>query len=140
MSWRKNVWRRQSQEAELDAELRFHAERRVQDYIDAGLSLDDARRRVRFEFGGLDQAKEACRDVRPLRWLDELVRDVRLGFSEPRPRAFFRRVSDAHPGPGHRHERDDVQRAQRRRAAAVAVRASGRAGAAQHAAHAAEPA
>ena len=52
----------------------------VQDYVDAGLSLDDARRRVRFEFGGLDQAKEACRDVRPLRWLDDLVRDVRLGF------------------------------------------------------------
>ena len=140
MSWWKNVWRRQSQEAELDAELRFHAERRVQDYIDAGLSLDDARRRVRFEFGGLDQTKEACRDVRPLRWLDELVRDVRLGFREPRPRAVLRRVGDAHPGAGHRHERDDVQRAQRGRAPAAAVRASGRAGEAQHAPHRPEPA
>ena len=89
MSWWKNVWRRQSQEAELDAELRFHAERRVQDYVDAGLSLDDARRRVRFEFGGLDQTKEACRDVRPLRWLDELVRDVRLGFRSLGRERFF---------------------------------------------------
>ena len=89
MSWWKNVWRHRSQEAELDAELRFHAERRVQDYIDAGLSLDDARRRVRFEFGGMDQTKEACRDVRPLRWLDELVRDVRLGFRSLGRERFF---------------------------------------------------
>ena len=89
MGWWKNVWRRRSQEAELDAELRFHAERRVRDYIDAGLSPDDARRRVRFEFGGLDQAKEACRDVRPLRWLDELVRDVRLGFRSLGRERFF---------------------------------------------------
>lgn len=80
MSWWKNVWQRRSQEAELDAELRFHIERQFQDYVNAGLSADDARRRVRLEFGGLDQAKEECRDVRPLRWLDELVRDVHLGF------------------------------------------------------------
>src|SRR5688572_8829074 len=80
MSWWKNVWRRRSQDAELDAELRFHVERQFQDYLNAGLSVDEARRRVRLEFGGLDQAKEECRRVRPLRWLDDLARDVRLGF------------------------------------------------------------
>ena len=80
MSWWKNVWRRRSQDAELDAELRCHVDRRIQDYVSAGVSTDEARRRVQMEFGGLDQTKEECRDVRPLHWLDDFVRDVRLGF------------------------------------------------------------
>jgi putative ABC transport system permease protein len=76
----KNLWRSRSADLELDAELRFHVERRVQHYMDEGLSADQARRRAQIEFGPLDLAKEECRDVRPLRWLHELVRDVRLGF------------------------------------------------------------
>jgi putative ABC transport system permease protein len=80
MSWWKNVWRRRTQESELDAELRFHLDRQVEDYINVGLPADEARRRARLEFGNLDWAKEECRDVRPLGWLDELVRDMRLGF------------------------------------------------------------
>jgi predicted permease len=80
VSWWKKVWRRRLQEAELDAELRFHIERLLQDYANAGLPAAEARRRVRLEFGELSVAKEECRDVRPLHWLDDLVRDVRLGF------------------------------------------------------------
>jgi hypothetical protein len=88
MSWWKNVWRRRSQEAELDRELRFHLERQFRDYVNAGLSPDDARR-VRLEFGELDLAKEECRDVRPLRWLDDLARDARLGFRALRRERLF---------------------------------------------------
>jgi putative ABC transport system permease protein len=49
----------------------------------------DARRHARLALGGLDQAKEACRDVRPLRWLYEFVRDVRLGFRSLRRDPMF---------------------------------------------------
>ena len=80
MSWWKNLWRGRSPERDLDAELRFHLERQIQDLVDSGQSPEDARRRVRLDFGGLDQAKDACRDVRPLRWIEELGRDVKLGF------------------------------------------------------------
>src|SRR4029453_17574092 len=45
--------------------------------------------RVRLEFGELDQAKEECRDVRPLRWLDDLGRDARLGFRALRRERLF---------------------------------------------------
>lgn len=31
------------------------------------------------EFGGVDQAKEYCRDVRGTRWLEDLVTDLRYG-------------------------------------------------------------
>jgi putative ABC transport system permease protein len=80
MSWLKNVWRRRFQERELDAELRFHIDRQIDDYVRDGLSRDEARRRVQIEFGALELAKEECRDVRPLRWLDDVIRDVPLGF------------------------------------------------------------
>jgi putative ABC transport system permease protein len=80
MGWLKSVWRRRSQEQELDAELRFHIDRQIDDYVREGLTRDEARRRVQIEFGELELTKDECRDVRPLRWLDDLIRDVPLGF------------------------------------------------------------
>ena len=80
MSWLKNVWRRRYQEQELDAELRFHIDRQIDDLVREGLTRDEARRRVQLEFGELELAKDECRDVRPLRWLDDLMRDIPLGF------------------------------------------------------------
>jgi predicted permease len=74
-------WRRgPSRDDRLTAELHDHIERHVADLMTNGLNEAEARRRVRLEFGGLDQAMEACRDARPRRWLDDLVRDVRVGF------------------------------------------------------------
>jgi putative ABC transport system permease protein len=82
-------WRSRAEDAELDAELRFHMDRQLQDYVQSGLSQDEARRRVRHEFGGLDQTKEDCRDVRPFHWVDEFVRDVRVGFRSLMHDRFF---------------------------------------------------
>jgi putative ABC transport system permease protein len=61
-----------SSEQRLDLELRDHIERQVADYVASGMSEPDARRRVRIEFGGLEQAKEHVRDVRPHQWFSEL--------------------------------------------------------------------
>jgi hypothetical protein len=71
---------RRAADERLDLEIRDHIERQVADYVAAGMTEAEARRRVRLEFGGLDQAKEHCRDVRPRQWLSELIRDVRVGF------------------------------------------------------------
>ena len=77
--WHALRWprRRGRAEDDLDAELRDHVERQVADYVRAGLSAREARRRARLEFGGLDQVKELCRDVRRTRWLEDLGRDLR---------------------------------------------------------------
>ena len=42
MAWLQNIWRRRSQERELDAELRFHIDRQIDDYVREGLSRDEA--------------------------------------------------------------------------------------------------
>ena len=57
-------------EAQLNKELRYHFESLVRDSIAAGIDPAEARRRARLEFGGVEQIKEDCRDVRG-RWLED---------------------------------------------------------------------
>ena len=78
MSWWTRMANRDRSEHELHAELRDHVERQVADHIRAGMSAREARRRVRLEFGGLDQVKELCRDARGVRWLEETWQDLRF--------------------------------------------------------------
>ena len=77
MSWRR-LRHRDRLEGELDRELRDHVERQAADHVRAGLPEAEARRRARLEFGGLDQVKELCRDVRGTRWIDETWQDLRF--------------------------------------------------------------
>ncbi len=69
-------------EQELDDELRFHLEQQIDSYMRHGLSREDAGRRARLEFGGLDQIKEAHRDVRGIGVLSHLGRDLRQSFRQ----------------------------------------------------------
>jgi predicted permease len=66
-------------EGELDEELRFHMEMESRKHQAAGLSDDEARRSARVRFGGVDQVREECRDVRGLSFLENLARDLRYG-------------------------------------------------------------
>src|ERR671918_1340387 len=71
------VFRRTLVERELDDELRFHTERQIQKYVQAGFTPEEAARRVRLEFGGLDQVKEECRDARGVGLWEEAGRNLR---------------------------------------------------------------
>src|SRR5579871_1279267 len=73
----RNLLRRSSVERELDAELRFHLEREIARNIAAGMMPEEARRAALAEFGGVEQWKEDCRDMRKANWLDDIVQDVR---------------------------------------------------------------
>ncbi|MGH9144346.1 MAG: ADOP family duplicated permease [Vicinamibacterales bacterium] len=77
--WRR-VFRRRSLERELDAELRDHIEHQVAEGVRAGRSEAEVRREIRLTSGGLDQVKEACRDVRRPRALADLGADVRFAW------------------------------------------------------------
>lgn len=69
--------RRDRLERDLDRELRYHVDRRVEDLIRDGLSEPEARRQASLELGGVPQVQEAVRDTWIWRWLDALARDVR---------------------------------------------------------------
>jgi hypothetical protein len=79
MSWWRRLLQRGRVERQLDVELRDHLDRLTDDHRRAGLSEREARRRARLEFGGLEQVKEDCRDVRGTRWLEEIAQDLRYG-------------------------------------------------------------
>ncbi len=70
-------FRRRKIEAELSEEIRTHVELQTEANIAAGMSPEEARYAARREFGGVDQAKEAWRDERGLRWLEDFLRDLR---------------------------------------------------------------
>src|ERR1700685_3159053 len=65
---------------ELDQELLFHFDQQVDKYVRSGLTREEAIRRFRLEFGGLDQVKQQCREARGVTFLETLVQDVRFGL------------------------------------------------------------
>jgi len=71
------IFLRDTVESELDEELRFHLEHQFEKYRRAGLSREEARRRIRLDFGGAEQIREECRDARGTRWLEDAVQDLR---------------------------------------------------------------
>lgn len=71
--------RRDRLEHDLDRELQYHVDRRVEDLVRDGVSEPDARRRARLELGGVPQVQEAVRDTWIWRGFDALMRDVRFG-------------------------------------------------------------
>jgi hypothetical protein len=61
-------------EDEMDAELRFHIESYADDLVRSGMARQEAMRRARLEFGGIDRAKEECREARGVNFIDSLHR------------------------------------------------------------------
>jgi putative ABC transport system permease protein len=78
MNWWQRLRNRQALEQSLDAELRDHFERQVADGLRQGLDEEEARRRARLQFGGIEQVKEDCRDARGTRWAENLWHDLRF--------------------------------------------------------------
>ncbi|HEX8764396.1 MAG TPA: ABC transporter permease [Candidatus Acidoferrum sp.] len=74
------LFQSKSVETELDDELRFHLQLQFEKYVQGGLGREEAQRRARVEFGGVELAKEECRDARGVSFLAGLVQDLRLGL------------------------------------------------------------
>ena len=80
MSWITRLWQRKRLERELEKEVAFHLERQVQDLIAGGVAPAEARRKAKLLLGGMEQTKEACRDARGTRWLEDFFSDCRYGM------------------------------------------------------------
>jgi len=72
----RSLFRRQRVDQDLEEEIRDHLEHKTADYIAQGLSPKEARYAARREFGGIEQAKENCRDLRKVNWLYDLAQDA----------------------------------------------------------------
>src|SRR5919109_1106832 len=74
-SWMRAVTRRLRMENEMDAELRFHIEAFAEDLVRSGVARKEALRRAGIEFGGVERAKEECREARGVSLFDGLMQD-----------------------------------------------------------------
>ena len=72
--------RHRAADRDLDAEIRFHIERETEARVRAGISLAEARRQARLAFGGIENIREAHRDARGVRWLEDTFADMRYAL------------------------------------------------------------
>jgi predicted permease len=72
------LWRRTA-DRELDDELRFHLEQMQAHAVERGEDETAARQAARRGMGSVDAVKEACRDVRTLRPVEQFLHDLRFG-------------------------------------------------------------
>ncbi|MQA91375.1 MAG: hypothetical protein GEU90_14285 [Gemmatimonas sp.] len=80
--WRRRVHgilRRETVEREMADELAHHLEMEVRKNLDAGMTVDEARRQARLAFGGVERVKEEVRENRWLGRLSGVTLDVKLG-------------------------------------------------------------
>jgi hypothetical protein len=71
-----SIFRRKRRESEIDAEIRFHIESRTEDLVRQGLTLREAARRARLEFGTVAMHKDGIRQSLGLRRIDEFWADL----------------------------------------------------------------
>ena len=128
MRWYSRLFRKGRAERQLDAELRFHLDQQIADYVAAGMSPEEAHRRARLEFGGFDQVKEECREASRANVIETLIQDVRYGL-----RVLVKNPGRHHGGAvvsraGHRCQHRNFQPVERRRTEGAPCAACGRVG------------
>jgi len=73
----RSIFRPGQVERELEEELRFHLDHKIDEGIARGLSPQQARFAALRAMDGLDQRKEQMRDARRIHWLTDFVDDLR---------------------------------------------------------------
>src|SRR5437667_7401530 len=70
----RSLFQRRRVERELEEEMEYYVERRIQEEIARGLTPEEARH---LALRGLEQRKEECRDMRRVGFVENLVQDLR---------------------------------------------------------------
>ena len=76
----RSILRGRRVERELDEELQFHLEHKIEEGIANGLSPKEARYAAMRAMDGLEQRKEEMRDMRRIHWMTDFLDDARFAI------------------------------------------------------------
>lgn len=77
--WLRALLQRNALEREMSDEMQEHLDRATERLVARGMTAAHARDAARREFGNVESIKEAARDARGARWLQDAWKDVRYG-------------------------------------------------------------
>ncbi len=76
----RSLFRRQRVEQDLNEELQYHLERKIEENIAQGLTPEESRYAALRAMDGLAQRKEECRDARGVNGIENTIRDIRYSL------------------------------------------------------------
>jgi macrolide transport system ATP-binding/permease protein len=76
----RSIFQKNRAELELSEELQFHLQSQIDEYVAQGMNPKEAWHAALRSLGGMEQAKEECRDVRKVNVIEEFLQDVRFGL------------------------------------------------------------
>ena len=105
----RSILRGRRVERELDEELQFHLEHKIEEGIANGLSPKEARYAAMRAMDGLEQRKEEMRDMRRIHWLTDFLDDAHYAIRSLRRTLRTYRVRGDHARAGDRDDLGDFQ-------------------------------
>src|SRR5262245_36880407 len=75
----RSIFRRRQVERDLDDELQYHLDKKIEEMLSRGLDRAEARNAALRAMDGLTQRKEECRDARRVNLIDNAIQDLRYG-------------------------------------------------------------
>src|SRR5882672_1731027 len=75
----RSLLRRDDVEQELAEEMRYHLERKTEEYVASGMSAEEAQQAAMRAMEGVEQQKEKCRDMRRVNLVEDFWQDLRYG-------------------------------------------------------------
>jgi macrolide transport system ATP-binding/permease protein len=76
----RSIFQKNRAELDLSEELQFHLQNQTDEYVAQGMNPKEARHVALRSLGGIEQAKEECRDARNVNVIENFLQDVRFGL------------------------------------------------------------
>src|ERR1700716_2289982 len=76
----RSIFHKNQTELDLSEELQFHLQNQIDEYVAQGMNPKEARHAALRSLGGIEQAKEECRDPRQVTVIENVLQGVRFGL------------------------------------------------------------